>query len=98
MVTFVPPHRSDAVGGSKSHARPHSTIRLETHVSTGGVVSMMVMVWLQVAELLQLSVACQVRVCAKVLPHSGVTMLVRTTIVTFVPSAMSSALGASKSH
>src|SRR5712691_7101350 len=65
IVTFVPLQRSIAEGGSNVHAVPHSTNRLEAHVSTGGVVSATVMVWLQVAVLLQLSLACHVRVAVK---------------------------------
>src|SRR5438552_3182608 len=96
MVTFVPPHTSDAVGGSKSHAVPHSTIRLETHVNTGGVVSTMVMVWLQVAALLQLSIASQVRVAAKVWPHNKLVMVSLTIKLTLVPAQLSMAVGRSK--
>jgi hypothetical protein len=58
--TFVPLHASEAVGGSKSHTDPHSTVLLEAQVMTGGVVSTSVTVWLQVLLLPKESVASQV--------------------------------------
>src|SRR5437773_1481485 len=36
MVTLVPPHVAVAVGASKFHAVPHSTVRLEAQVKVGG--------------------------------------------------------------
>src|SRR4051812_17841221 len=61
MVTLVPSQTSEAVGGVKSHGKPHSTIRSREHLSTGGSVSNTVTVWLHVAVLVQESVARHVR-------------------------------------
>src|SRR6266705_7092405 len=49
----------------------HSTMASGTSLIVGAVVSTMVMVWLQVAKLPQLSVAFQVRVMTPVLPQPG---------------------------
>src|SRR5258705_13514666 len=60
-----------AVGGSKLQGAPTCTILLvllEQSI-TGGVVSMTLTVWLQVALLLQASTACQTRVASKVSPQ-----------------------------
>src|ERR1039457_6135519 len=62
IVTLLPLQASTAVGRSKLHVEPHCTVLLLAQVITGGVVSTTVTVWLQVALLLQRSVACQVRV------------------------------------
>ena len=43
-VRFVPQHASRAVGSSKFQDAPHSTVLLVAHVSTGGVVSVIVTV------------------------------------------------------
>jgi len=51
---------------------------------TGGVVSITVTVWLQMEELLQPSVARQVRVAVKVLPQPGF-VTVFATVMRFVP-------------
>src|ERR1017187_4694709 len=51
-----------AVGGVKFHAKPLLTVRLLAHISTGGVVSTTVTVWLQVLVLPQTSVNTHVRV------------------------------------
>src|SRR6266403_2096277 len=61
IVKLVPQQRSTALGGSKLQAAPHSTVLLVAQVNTGGVVSTMVTVWLQVALFEQQSVACQIR-------------------------------------
>src|SRR5438876_468946 len=47
-VTFVPQQSSWAEGSSKVQVEPHSTVLLEAQENTGGVVSAMVTVWLQV--------------------------------------------------
>ena len=62
MATFVPSHKSMAVGGVNVHAVPHSTTRLDAQVSTGGMVSMTNTVWLHCALFVQPSVARHVRV------------------------------------
>src|SRR5215472_13052281 len=71
MVMVTMPLLSVAVGASKSQAVPTSTILLVLPVQsiTGGVVSMTVTVWLQVAALLQPSMACHMRVASKVFPQ-----------------------------
>jgi hypothetical protein len=56
------PQVSLAVGASKLHATPHSTILPGTHVIVGGSVSRTVTVWLHSTLLLQASVAFHVRV------------------------------------
>src|ERR1051326_682336 len=96
MVTFVPQQASRAVGGVNVQGVPSTTVMLEAQVSTGGVVSLFVTVWLHVAELLQQSVARQVRV---IVPGHGVGLLVMvlsTVMATFVPQQPSSAVGGSK--
>src|SRR5881227_388385 len=50
-------------------------------------------VWLQVLELPQASLALQVRVALKVRPHKGLVTVFTIRIATFVPSQMSNALG-----
>lgn len=63
---------------------------------TGGTVSMMVTVWLHVAELLQQSVACQVRVMINGHRLEALVMVLRTVIVMFVPQQASMAVGGVK--
>src|SRR4051794_24638588 len=97
-VTLVPSEMSFAVGGSKSHAMPNSTTRLETPVSKGGVVSNTVMVWLQVAVFVQASAASQVRVAVKVWPHSALVTVPLMIRLTLVPAQLSVTVGRSKSQ
>src|SRR5947199_347506 len=52
-VTFVPQQASTAVGGVNVQGVPKGTTKLVPQVSTGGVVSTTVTVWLQVAALPQ---------------------------------------------
>src|SRR5262245_38867355 len=81
----------------KAQEAEHSTTRLEAQVRTGGVVSTVVMVWLQVAPLLQPSVARQVRVTRNVWPHGPALVTVETMLmVTLVPSQRSVAVGGMK--
>jgi hypothetical protein len=62
-LMLLVPQVSVAVGGSKLHAVPHSTVLLAAQMITGGVVSRTVTVWLHGADWLpQASVARQVRV------------------------------------
>jgi hypothetical protein len=61
MVTLVPQQTSEAVGELNDQVEPHWTVLLLAQVMTGGRVSTTVTVWLQVAVLLQQSVALQVR-------------------------------------
>jgi hypothetical protein len=70
------------VGGSKAHTAPHSTVLFGAQVIAGGVVSLMVTVWLQVAVPPQASVARHVRVAVKVPPQVPALVTVLT-IVTF---------------
>jgi hypothetical protein len=96
-VTLVPSHRSLAVGRSKLHGVPHSTVFSPAQLSEGGVVSTTVTVWLQVERLVQASSASQVRVALKVLPQKParfVTVLIIRTVG--AASQLSAALGASK--
>src|SRR5258707_3289837 len=62
IVTLVPQQSSMAVGVSKVHPEPHSTVLGPAQMTTGGLVSMMLTVSVQSAALLQQSVACHVRV------------------------------------
>ena len=71
MVTFVPSAMSLAVGKSKFHAVPEFTVLFVTQVITGAVVSTTFTVWLHAFVLPQASVAFQVRVALKVLPHAA---------------------------
>jgi hypothetical protein len=93
METLVPQHASKAVGGSSDHVvLPHCTVWLLAQVMTGGVVSMTVTVWLHVAELLQQSVACHVRVMIKGQILPALVIVLRTVIVTLLQQA-STAVG-----
>src|SRR5436190_301425 len=101
IVTLVPSQASTADGGVKANGLPHSTSWSFAQTMLGGVVSTMVMVWLQKELLLQLSVAFQVRVAVNMPGQRGLAMLVvvpTRVMVTFVPSQISSADGARKSQ
>jgi hypothetical protein len=50
-----------AVGASKLHATPHSTILPGTHVIVGGVLSCTLMIWVQLWASPQRGVTVQVR-------------------------------------
>ena len=94
----MPSQISLATGWMNIQELPHSTIRLSAQVMFGGVVSNTEIVWLQDALLLQESNARHVRVAVKLLPQKPtvfVTVLT-TTMVTFVPSQISTAVGAIK--
>src|SRR5258706_3521098 len=90
MSTVTLPQESLADGRSKPNAPPASTDLSAEHTITGAVMSATVMVWLQVAELPQASVARQVRVALKVLPQAA---LVTVPSMLMVPSLVE---GASK--
>jgi len=96
-VRLVPQQTSAADGSSKLHAAPHSTVLLVAQVNIGGVVSLMVTVWLQVALLVQQSVARQVRVMA-VRQKSSLATVLTTVRARFVPQQASKATGSSKLH
>ena len=101
MVTFVPSQISTLVGAIKAIGVPHSRIRLAAQLIAGGVVSTRVTVWLHIEELVQASVAIQVRVALNNRGQRGlgtfVTVLT-TTMLTFVSLQMSSANGGLKSQ
>ena len=65
---------------------------------TGGVVSSTLTVWLQTTLLLHASVAFHVRVAIKAPPPRTFVTVPEVTIVTLVPSQVSSTLGGSKVH
>src|SRR4029078_3716922 len=89
------PLLSVAVGASKVHAAPCSTVLLVLlQVMTGAVVSTMVTFWLQVLLLPQASVAAQVRVASKVVPQCPVTLVTVLTIVIVLLPLLSVAVGA----
>src|SRR3954471_19578042 len=71
MMTGTLPLLLVALGVSKVQAVPICTVLLVllAQFITGVVVSMTVTVWLQVALLLQPSIACQRRVASKVFPQ-----------------------------
>src|SRR5690242_4215375 len=94
MVTLVPQQTSEAVGSSKVQAEPHSTGLGAAQVMTGAVVSAPVTIWLQVALLVEQSVACQVRVmtCGQV----PLVVVLEIVTVTLVPQQASEAVGSSK--
>ena len=99
ITTFVPEQTSTAVGAVKPNGLPHSMIWFGAQLSAGGVVSTIVMLWLQVAMLVQVSVACHVRVTLNKFGQRGLAALVTvltTVIVTLVPSQISTAVGAVK--
>jgi hypothetical protein len=93
-VTLLPQQASKRVGVSKCQGRPHGTLLLAAHVSTGGVVSATVTVWLHVLLLLWQSVACQVRV--KICGQTPLATVLKTLMVTLAPQAASMAVGGSK--
>src|SRR5436190_22033109 len=101
MVTLVPLQPSTAVGLSKIHGLPHSTVLFVGLFATGGVVSTTKTVWLHEEVRLQESTASQVRVMILVFPHMPLVVTVSakgTRMVTFVPPQNSMALGRSKVH
>jgi hypothetical protein len=98
-VTFVPSQLSTADGGVNTRGAPHSMVKLVPQLSTGGVVSTIVSVWLQVAAFVHKSAALQVRVTVnrigQTLGGRFVTVL-RIVMVTLVPSQLSTAAGVAK--
>jgi hypothetical protein len=100
IATFVPSQMSLAVGLSKLHGSPHSTVFDFAHTISGALVSTTVMVWLQVAALAQASIARHVRFALKVFPQNPARLVrVETTlIVTLVPSQPSLAVGIANPH
>jgi len=62
MVTLLPQQASKAVGVSKVHPEPHSTVLGPAQVTTGGFVSMMLTVSVQKAAFEQQSTAFQFKV------------------------------------
>ena len=94
MITLVPEHTSNAVGAVKLQGNPHSTIRSELQVSTGGLVSTTKIDWLHTAMLVHMSRTCQVRVALNVFGHDPALVTVVTMLmITFVPSQTSLANG-----
>src|SRR3989442_10441369 len=93
------PLLSVAVGASKVHAVPCSTVLLVLlHVITGAVVSSTVPVWLHCAKLPQASAACQVRVASKVVPQCPATLVTVLRIETVAALQVSTATGESNVH
>jgi hypothetical protein len=89
---------SVAVGTLNVQEVPHCTVWFGPQVMTGGTVSTMVTVWLHEMELLQQSVACQVRVTLDGHTAAVLVMVLRTIIVTFDPQHASTAVGGSNVH
>jgi hypothetical protein len=95
-TTFEPQQASKAVGGMRDQVVPHCTVWLLAQVMTGGTVSTMVTVWEQVVELVQQSVACQVRVMTTGQTEPMLVTVLRTVMVTLVPQQASMAVGVVK--
>src|SRR5436190_21858568 len=97
MLIVLVPLLSVAVGGSKDHAVPNSTVLFVLlHVITGAVVSTTFTIWLHRAEFPHKSVACQVRVASNVPSQWPMRLVtVETTEIVFVP-LLSVAVGGSK--
>jgi hypothetical protein len=95
-LTAEPQQASNAVGAVGDQVELHCTVKLLPQVMTGGVLSTTATVWLHVIELLQQSVACQVRVM--ICGHNEPAFVIVLTMVTvrFVPQQLSSAVGGSK--
>src|SRR6266404_7682635 len=98
MVIVAVPLLSVAVGASKVQAVPSCTVLLVLPLQsmTGAAVSTTVTVWLHWALLVQASVACQVRVASKVLPHWPEVLVTVLRMVIVAAPVLSVALGASK--
>src|ERR1700745_769260 len=89
---------SVAMGVSKVHAAPSSTVLLLLQVMVGGVVSTTVTVWLHWAELPQASGAWQGRVASKVEPQWPVVLVtVLSTEIVALP-LLSVVVGGSNVH
>jgi hypothetical protein len=95
-LTLTAPQLSLAVGASKSHSVPHSTVRPAAHAMVGGVESPTVTVWLQRLVWPQSSRASHVRIALKVLPQPVLVTVL--TMLMLTPPQLSLALGASKVH
>src|SRR5512137_1404201 len=93
METLVPQHTSEALGQSNFPSHPHPTVLLVAHTITGGVVSTRVTIWLQVALLVQQSIARHVRVITH--GQEPLVTVLSTVIATLVPQHTSTALGGS---
>src|SRR5439155_2161620 len=93
-----PSQISNAVGKSKSQAKPHSTVRGAAQAMLGAVVSTTVTVWVQVTLFVQRSVAFQMRVAKKVLPHNALVRVSSTAIVKPFPEQLSMPVGVPKFH
>src|SRR4051812_10251401 len=96
MVTLVPSQASTAEGGVKESPVPHSLVMLGEQLNTGAVVSRTVMVWLQVAELPQRSVALHTLTTVKRVGQTSPVVLVvvlTATTSTLVPSQLSNTAG-----
>src|ERR1051326_5693491 len=97
IVIVALPLLSVAVGASKVHAAPCSTVLLVlVQVMTGEVVSTIVTFWLQELLLPQASVACHVLVASKVVPQWPVVLVTVLRIVIVALPLLSVAVGASK--
>jgi hypothetical protein len=94
MLTVAPLHASVAVGAVKLGEAVHSMVALSPALPiTGAVLSLIVMVWLRVTELLpQASTATHVRVLVPV--HADPPVTSAPTITTVAPLQASDAVGA----
>ena len=98
MVNITGPQPSSAVGSSKPHSSPHSTVVSSAQVMAGAVVSSTVTVWLYWAVFPQSSVASQVRVASKVSPQNPTVLVTVLSTVTVTFPHVSLAVGSSKTH
>src|SRR6185436_6889231 len=101
ITTLVPSQASTAVGRVKANGVPHSTIWSCAQVRLGGVVSTIVIVWLQNVSLVQVSYARHVRRTVNSPGQRGTVMFVVVLVIsitTLVPSHASTAVGRVKAN
>src|SRR5882762_9767463 len=99
IVIVLVPLLSVAVGISKVHAVPASTVLLVLlQVITGALVSTTVTFWVQEALLPQPSVAIHTRVASNVVPQWPAVLVTVLTIVIVLVPLLSVAVGISKVH
>ena len=99
MFVITPSQASTAVGVVNTTGFPHSTIWSRPQLRFGGVVSMIVIVWLQNAVLLQASLAIHVLVVLEITGQRGLAgaLVVLTMIMlVMVPLQRSTAVGGVK--
>src|SRR5262245_61120607 len=97
-VTFVPQQRSNVFGVSNVQPEPHSSVLGPLQIRIGGLVSVMVMVSVQYATLVQQSTARQVTVMISLQGTEPLVMALNTETVTLLPQQASKAVGGVGCH